>query len=283
MGNTYGPGQGDETPVHDVHVSEFSIERTEVTNAKMAEVMQWAWDHGLVTANTSTVLNDEGSQHELLDLDDEHCQIGFAAGVFTAVPGKENFPCVEVSWYGALAYCNYRSDMEELPRCIDFSDWNCDFTKNGYRLPTEAEWEKAARGGRAGHYYPWPSYGGSYSDHIDGSKANYRSSGDPYDSGEWPRTTPVGYYPGHAYDDGLYDMAGNVWEWVCDWYDSNWYSNPASNDPDTAGPTGPLTERLIRGASWYEEAVLLQCAGRDPQDPSDTNESVGFRAVKRAP
>ncbi len=275
MGDTYGVGTSDERPIHDVYVSAFYMDRKEVTNRQMADVLQWGLDRGLIAASTLTVKNQEGNPQELLDLDDSHCEISFTGTSFTVDAGREDFPCVEVSWYGAQAYCNYRSDMEGLDRCIDFADWSCDFTRNGYRLPTEAEWEKAARGGLQGNYYPWPSHGGSYEDHIDGSEANYWDSGDPYDNG----TTPVGYYDAWGYGEGLYDMAGNVWEWCYDWYDADWYDDPGAADPD---PTGPSTGDypVIRGGSWNYIPFALRCAYRLYSQPSDAPHDVGFRCAR---
>lgn len=192
MGDNYNEGGSDERPVHDVYVSGFYMDRYEVSNEQMREVLQWAYDTNKIGATANTVTNNEGSAQELLELNDADCQISFSNGTFTVDSGKGNVPCVEVSWYGAQAYCNYKSDIDKLGRCIDFSDWSCDFGKNGFRLPTEAEWEKAARGGLRGHHYPWDSRGGAYGAHIDGSKANYWTSGDPYDNA----ATPVGYYNG---------------------------------------------------------------------------------------
>ena len=285
MGDNYSEGAGDEEPVHTVYVSGFYMDKFEVTNEEMREVMQWAYDQGLIGAiAANTVTNNGVNAQELLDLDDSDCQISFSGGTFTVDSGKTNFPCIEVSWYGAQAYCNYKSDMEGLQRCTDFDDWTCDFGKNGYRLPTEAEWEKAGRGGLTGHHYPWDSSGGAYGDHIDGSKANYDGSGDPYDNG----TSPVGYYDGDqtpagsdmANGYGLYDMAGNVWEWCADWYPSGWYDQPGATQNDTSGPAGPLSYRVLRGGSWGGSTGYLRCAVRVVDVPSLTNNGGGFRCAR---
>jgi len=268
-------------------VSAFYMDKFEVTNEKMRQVLQWAYNNTLVNANAGAASNIEGDTRLLLDLADGDCQIDFSGGVFTVVSGKENFPCIEMTWYGAAAYCNYRSDMEGLSRCIDFTDWSCDFSSNGYRLPTEAEWEKGARGGLTGHHFPWPSLGGSWSNHVDGSKGNYWLSGDDYESGG-TRSTPVGYYDGSqkpsgvdmANGYGLYDMAGNVWEWCWDWFQSDWYSQPGATQNDTSGPASG-TRRVLRGASWQNHPYRFCCSHRYVgYDPTWTEFDIGFRCVR---
>ncbi|MDE2029434.1 MAG: SUMF1/EgtB/PvdO family nonheme iron enzyme [Alphaproteobacteria bacterium] len=175
--------------------------------------------------------------------------------------GKRDHPVVYVSWYAAAAYCNWRSREENLQPCYDEgNDFACDFSASGYRLPTEAEYEYAARGGLEGKLYPW-------GDDIDKSRANFDNLvGD---------TTEAGSYPPNGY--GLYDMAGNVGHWCQDWY-----APVAPGDAAQRNPHGPETgtHKIYKGGAWGTPAAMQRCACRSWLLPANCNPDFGFRCVR---
>ena len=226
-------GEFDEKPVHTVYVDAFYIDKYEVTNAQYKKFVD---------------ANPEWRK--------QHIPRGYHNGSYLSdwtlndYPiGKGEHPVTYVSWYAAMAYAQWA----------------------GKRLPTEAEWEKAARGGAVGQRYPW---GNS----IDSGKANYGTN-----SGG---TTRVGNYPANNYD--LYDMAGNVREWCLDAYQGGFYKSSHRRNPLAGGTLSEVVarftnlkgSRVLRGGSWGSQAGGTRVADRLGYAPTYAYPYVGFRCAK---
>ena len=218
-------GREDEKPVREVYLDAFYIDKYEVTNSEYVEFLNAVEGHlarcdGYVCIDTK----DE----------DPRSRIMYQAGRYMVEAGYEDHPVVHVSWYGAQAYCEYQEK----------------------RLPTEAEWEKAARG-TDGRMYPW-------GDEFDASKANT-----DYRIGD---TMPVGSYPQGISPYGAYDMAGNVWEWVADWYQPYLSS-------DYRSAFFGQKYKVVRGGSWNHPGYDARCSYRDIAHPARRILVVGFRCA----
>jgi formylglycine-generating enzyme required for sulfatase activity len=272
LGDGVAGGWPDEVPLHTVYVSAFYMDQYEVTKALWDDVYNWAITHGYSFDNGG---------------------LGKAA----------THPVQTVSWFDCVKWCNARSEKENKTpayytdaglsvryrtgQVAPYVNWS-----SGYRLPTEAEWEKAARGGASGHRFPWAD-----ADTISWSRANYyayplsaggydplSAGGYAYDinpttgynpnfqSGGSPYTSPVGNFAANGY--GLYDLAGNVWEWCWDWYGD--YSSVSQTDP-----RGPAlgSSRVLRGGSWDSFAFRCRSAFRYYGGPSGSYLGIGFRSV----
>jgi formylglycine-generating enzyme required for sulfatase activity len=276
MGNCMDPGEGDssELPLHTVNVSGFYMDTNLVTYKLWTNVYQWATNNGYSFDNAG---------------------LGKAA----------SHPVQTLSWYDCVKWCNARSEKEGRVPCyytnasqsqatiyrsgrFDLATNWVNWVVSGYRLPTEAEWEKAARGGVSEHRFPW-----SDSDTINWSRANYyayplSAGGYAYDvnatsgynpawtSGGYPYTTAVGTFAANGY--GLYDMAGNVLQRCWDWYDAYYSSSPGTD------PRGPASSsygsRVLRGGAWSGPAIRTRCAGRLFNEPLIANLNYGFRCVR---
>ena len=231
--DAFGYENENEQPVHTVHLDAFYMDKYEVTNAQFK-----AFVDGNPQWQKDNIPDKYSDEDYLEDWNGN-----------TYPSGKANHPVTFVSWYAAMAY----------------AEWA------GKRLPTEAEWEYAARGGLSGKKYPWGD------DEPTAAYANYHRN----ISG----TTPVGRYAANGY--GLYDMAGNVWEWCLDKYDADFYAasdnsrNPIAGgevDNFTTIPTDPF--RVLRGGSWGFDAQFLRVANRNGNARTLTFETCGFRCAR---
>ncbi len=259
MGST---ASSDEQPIRTVTLTRpYHINTYEVTNDQFAAVMNAALDRGWVTASTSTVRNVSGNQQELLDVDSSYCRIDYTGGELVVNSGYGDHPVTEVTWYGAVAFAYYLNALEGKEQTYSLTDWSVDADATGYRLPSEAEWEYAARGGADSGGY---TYAGS---NDAGTVAWYYSN-----SGSTTHT--VGTKA--ANEIGTYDMSGNVWEWVQDWYDSSYYSSSPGSDPEGSASG---TYRVLRGGSWAYGTSVLRVALRNWNYPYNSYVSVGFRLV----
>jgi formylglycine-generating enzyme required for sulfatase activity len=319
MGDHYGYTDGahpsDEIPIHTVKVNSFHIAVFVTTNQQYVDFLNDALTKGLIEVRNKIVYAVGGT--------DIYCythqywyyySIGFDGKTFSMADFRAKHPMVGVMWYGATAYCNWLSSVNGLPECYNLKNHSCDFTKNGYRLPTEAEWEYAARGGQYNPYYNYP-----WGNDATTTYANVQNSGDPYESTDtlkYPLTTPVGFYNGslrmktdfnwpgsansyqtlngaNAY--GLYDMAGNVKQLVYDWYQSNYYTRTSSDNPKGPDSISASLQpdgkpyRIMRGGEWCTGGMLNgRVSNRDPsyyRTPLDPNKpwyTVGFRVVRNA-
>jgi formylglycine-generating enzyme required for sulfatase activity len=223
-------GKDDESPVHSVTVDAFLMDKYEVTQ----------------------------EQYERLGLPNH-----------SHFKGSKQLPMEQVTWVQAAIYCNKRSQAEGLQPCYNEDTAECNFDADGYRLPTEAEWEYACRAGTDGDY----SFGN------DARRLGEHAwSAD--NSGK--KTHPVGQKKPNPW--GLYDMHGNVAEWCNDMYDKNIYkSSPASN------PRGPADGKqyVLRGGSWKSSAEALKSYSRLAENPGFSDaclarDAIGFRCVRKA-
>ena len=297
-GGSFPMGQAnaldDEQPVRFVSITTFHIDKTEVTINFWRKIEKWAVKSGYRFSSGSSNAKRGLSWH-------------FA--------DTGDYPMNMVNWYDAVKWSNARSEfMGRQP--VYFTDSKKDtiyktgeieidetcvnWTGTGYRLPSEAEWEKAARGGIQGKNYPWGNF-------IDGSLANYKRSGDPFDDA----ATPVGYFNGEQIITSnvnslggenkrkldvrnnyqLYDITGNVGEWTWDWYQANWYSNSKASVTDPKGPE--LSDlktseqyKVYRGGDFRdspndeERSRKLRIAFRHVANPEFASRTLGFRCIR---
>ena len=254
MGDNFNELNPDTRPVRNVQVDAFFIDKTEVTRELWEQVKAWGNANGYDISG--------GAWKDLYH------------------------PVHSVSWLNAVKWCNARSEYEGLTPCyytaegrttvyqtgiVSLQNGFVKWSANGYRLPTEAEWEKAARGGRTGQRYPWGNTFGT-------AKANHSYDGNPWHTGNQPWTSPAASY--QANDFGLYGMAGNLREWTWDWYSDSYYGEAAN----LVNPHGPVTGSTCvhRGGSWTDDDLTHRVDYRiGGWTRGHVLTFVGFRSVRR--
>ncbi len=263
-----------DAPVYSVYVNAFLMDNNYVSGYLWSTVLAYATSQGYT-------FDDEGAWQGL------------------------NYP-VTINWYDAVKWCNARSQLEGVPtvyytdaaftQLYTSGDVDAIYMKtsangtvvNGYRLPTEAEWEKAARGGSSGLRFPWgntikdgPASSGGQANY-NGDTADYSYDLGPngynsaFDSGSHPYTSPGASFPANGYH--LYDMAGNVQAWCWDWYSDSSYQSGQRNPQ---GPSSSTGTRVLRGGDWSSYANYARCANRNDYYPDNGDFNFfGFRCVR---
>jgi len=274
--------------VLDVYLSAYAIGKYTVTNQEYADILNWAHGRSHLTDNigqpyTGGAIYAHGRNLAVTTTSTpEGSQIIYENGVFT-VRSREghngqlfsmaDHPMVMVSWYGAAMYCNWLSESQGRTPVYNTSTWAADFSKDGYHLPTEAQWERAAAWDPAQQrQYRY----GNGSDSISCATANFFWNGsfcNPLGLTSRPYTSPVGNYAGVTSPAGAYDMAGNVWEWCNDWWQQT-YTVDCVRDPSG---TSTGTHRAIRGGSWNYFDGSSRAAQRDWFFPGNGSFRLGFR------
>ncbi len=248
-----------ELPVHTVTLSAYYMAKTECTKEQWDDVRTWGLTNGY-------------------------------SDLYSGSGNGPSHPVHTLSWYDTVKWCNAASEktglnpvyrVEEAVYRTGESRPLIDYLANGYRLPTEAEWEKAARGGLSGKRFPW-------GDTISHSQANYisdesydydvsttRGSHPTYVTGQFPHTSPVGSFAANGY--GLFDMTGNIGERCGDWYSSTYYSSSPGTDP-----TGPVTGTggVVRGGSSFSRAIACRVSYRHFFGDFSLRSFIGFRAAR---
>ncbi|HEY1787220.1 MAG TPA: SUMF1/EgtB/PvdO family nonheme iron enzyme [Verrucomicrobiae bacterium] len=267
IGDSTGDGIIYAAPTN-VYVSSFYMDTNLVCYGKWQTIFAYATNLGYVFDNAGNAKNNATNQ-----------------------------PIQSINWYDAVKWCNARSQNAGLTpvyytdpaftRIYTNGDTDAvypNWTANGYQLPTEAEWEKAARGGLSGQRFPWGMI-------ITESQANYDGDTEDiaydlgpdgyntnFDSGALPYTNPVGYFPANGY--GLNDMAGNLLQWCWDWLGMS-YGQPTTNNPTGPSMASPMNPyRIARGGFWGFHANIARCASRSYSAPANEADNTGFRCIK---
>jgi len=243
-------GEDDEKPVHQVTLTDYYIGKYEVTNAEYAEFI---FDYG---QSTTKATSDYPNQIMIKDSKVTYSGsydwgLHQSGTKWTPATGYEDYPVINVTWYGAYEYCK----------------WLTEKTGKTYQLPSEAQWEYAAGGGASTGSATRTKWAGTSSEKKLGTYAWYESNSNS-------KTHKVGTKTANSL--GIYDMSGNVWEWCLDWYSSTYYTSAAVKNPVNLTTS---SYRVYRGGSWYSSASFCRIANRYYINPAYYLNGIGFRFV----
>ncbi|MCQ2975707.1 MAG: formylglycine-generating enzyme family protein [Bacteroidales bacterium] len=259
-------GDVDERPVHNVNLKDFYIGKYEVTVKEYKEFIN--------DKSKDYFINKRGTHQMPAPPDSTWLAEHPDTKKYYPLPTQkwwgwvDDYPMHHITWFDAVAFCNWLSDKYNLEKCYfenEDGGIECDLSKNGYRLPTEAEWEYAARGGQKSN------------------NTVYAGSNNPIDVCWFDDTSkmkgPQKVGTKSANELGIYDMCGNVWEWCTDFYAKDFYSRSPKNNPVNETIT---SYRVLRGGSWHYHADYATLTSRDGPEPSFTNYNYGMRLAKSA-
>ena len=295
-------GSGVELPRHEVTLRGYIIAKTETTNRQFATALNYALSQGYLLRSNGQPWAGAGDIYagnplrRVLAFSASPCDIQFVNGAFVAKARPAlssaisydlgNNPVLEVTWYGAAFFTNWISEIQGLQLVYDPVTFAADFSRNGYHLVTEAQWERAAAWDGTKHW----TYGIT-ADTMSGKDRVCWNRHNPLALNATPQTAPGGWYNGQNINlnggiptidspspVGCYDMSGNVAEWCHDWYLSNYYAQSPATDP--TGP-GQQIYRVVRGGHWQRTFLEpLRTAHRAYFGPTDANNEVGFRVAR---
>jgi formylglycine-generating enzyme required for sulfatase activity len=272
-------------------LSAYAIGRYEITNRTFCELLNWGLQQQRLRIEPAGVLYGD---KVLLDLRSNFCRIRHDGSRLVVIDGFADHPAIEVSWHGAMVFCALLNDRDRLEQAVDVDHWTIRLDKNGYRLPTEVEWEAAAMGGVPHQQHPWDD-GDSKKSLVPPNVCNCTSN-----NNRSAGTKPIGSYPPTGF--GTHDMLGNVWEWCADQFVREEELYSAAGTPPRPGRGGKLipsppilrdavfdhahlatqlkdgeTRRVLRGGAWNMGVGNLVRTG---DLPSLSLNDLGFRIAR---